>query len=218
MISSTWQICTNRKKNPFYCGVASMVTVLNALRANKGTIPSQEGLYFDLLEADGNIRHIPYQLYSQKTFLNDETDKVKDRAEIWPKNYEETDHSNFNPGLDLDEVKKMLKIYDAKVTVRYADDEIDTGIDRFRNRLKKHLLDDDHFMIANFDGQILGAHVGGHYSTVAAFHERTDSVLLLDPAAHKNPWYWAPLPHLYFAMHTKAGDKFRGYLIVSDKQ
>ena len=73
------------------------------------------------------------------------------------------------------------------------------------------------FLIVNFDGQTMGASTHGHISPVAAYDENSDSVLVLDVAGYYNPWYWAPVEHLYRAMHTLDGEHYRGYLVVEDQ-
>jgi len=78
------------------------------------------------------------------------------------------------------------------------------------------LDNDNNFIIANFEGKVMGTRTGGHYSVIAAYNESEDSVLILDAAAHKNPWFWVPIRHLYLAMRTKNKEGRRGYLIISE--
>ncbi len=211
------------QKNPFYCGVAVMVIALNALRLDEGKIPSQPEFHYHHFDyASGELRKFPYRMYSQITFLDEETDQIKPRNEIAPKdNIPCNPDSPFNPGLNLHQVKEILELYETIVQEEHAMDDIETGINAFRDTLKKSLVHDEEIIIVNFDGDTLGMTIGGHFALVGAYHAKTDTVLILDPAAHKTAWYWTPIDHLYFAMHTLDyildQPTVRGYLIVKDK-
>lgn len=208
------------QKNPFYCGVASSVTVLNALRLAKGNIPSQETLHYEHFEPEtGEVERIAYRAYSQLTLLDEETDRlIKPRSIIAPnkEGLAAPGEKPLNPGLVLDQVKQILEIYKTQTDLYYAHDDIETGINELRDLLKQELLKKDSFIIANFDGQTIGTETGGHFSTIGAYHPTSDSVLVLDAALHKAPWYWVDVHHLYFAMNTRDGEHKRGYLVVSD--
>src|SRR3989338_2726448 len=60
--------------NPFYCGIASSVIILNAFK--NGEIVSQKEIEAQMPQSlGGGI--LEYKSYSQTNFLNDETDKIK---------------------------------------------------------------------------------------------------------------------------------------------
>lgn len=200
------------QRNPFFCGISSSVIVLNALRLKHGLVPCQ----IERESGESNERGIHYRLYCQRTFLNDETEKVKPRDEIAPV-YIETEDHHFDPGLALHQLQEMLRIYKAETELHFAETAGKRGQEVFREHLRSVLSEPERFMVVNYEGEPLGTATGGHFAPVAAYDEESDSVMLLDVAAHKNPWYWAPLPHLYNAMNTKDGDHYRGYLIVTDK-
>ena len=67
--------------NPLYCGIASSVIVLNALRLKKNSVPSQSLIEMDKPQVLGGGR-LAYPSYSQLTFLNEKTDVVKLRSVI----------------------------------------------------------------------------------------------------------------------------------------
>jgi hypothetical protein len=71
--------------------------------------------------------------------------------------------------------------------------------------------------VVNFDGKVFGNKTGGHISPIVAYDEKSDSLLVLDVALHKNPWYWVDLKEMVTAMNTKDGENFRGYLITKKK-
>lgn len=205
--------------NPVYATVASAVVVLNALRLPKHTIPSQDDQELAKPKALGG-GVLPFPAYSQLSFLNAETDKIKDRSLILLKNVtpeNENEKSAFKPGLGLPDLKTMLeKVYRAKAEVVSAEEEVGAGTARFRKNLKEVLADSTRFVISNFKGDLLGASTEGTVSPLAAYDEKSDSVLILDVTGHKNPWYWVPVPALYESMHTQYDGMYRGYALISD--
>jgi len=55
------------------------------------------------------------------------------------------------------------------------------------------------------------------FLTNIIYNEEMDAILILDSAAHKNPWFWVPVKHIFHAMNTESNDGYRGYLIVKDE-
>ena len=53
------------------------------------------------------------------------------------------------------------------------------------------------------------------YFELTSIHKKTDSILLLDVASHKNPWYWVDVTSFFNAMSSMDGENFRGYLIIN---
>ena len=201
--------------NPLYCGIASSVIVLNALRLKKNSVPSQLLIEVDKPQTLGGGR-LAYPSYSQLTFLNEKTDVVKSRNLIEMKDLKSS-KEELDPGLKLSQLKKILEVYNSSIEMFYADNEGESAVDRFRKHLKLILKEDKKFLLVNFYGKTMGTQAEGHISPVAAYESKTDSVLLLDVAGYLNPWYWVPVEHLYLAMHTMDGEMYRGYLIVSDR-
>lgn len=200
--------------NPLYCSIASSVIVLNALKY--GNIASQKELEVQVPASLGG-GSVAYNLYSQINFLNATTDKIKLRDVIELKKPKEVKNGKevFDAGLSLTDLDKMLKdAYKMKVKIVYAEKDNAKSVNKFRQDLKEVLNDNKNFIIANFDGKVLGSNTGGHMSPLVAYDQETDSVLVLDVALHKGLWYFAPLSKLYEAMNTKDSDHYRGYLIV----
>jgi hypothetical protein len=204
--------------NPLYCGVATSVIILNSITDN-GKAPSQSTLEIQKPKVFGGEK-IKFPSYSQITFFNDQTDKIKDRkiielTNITPEN--ENYAKNFDPGLTLCELKKILtKSYGLKGKSIHVKKSNQKTINEFRNLVKEITSDDRRYLIINFHGSILGLKTGGHISPIVAFDEASDSVLVLDVAGHKNGWYWTKISDVVKAMNTKYGKKYRGYLIISE--
>jgi hypothetical protein len=201
--------------NPLYCGIASSVIVLNAMRQNKNAVPRQRALETEVPRSLGGGR-LDYREYSQMTLLDERTEPVKHRTAIELKNAGDGS-GQIQPGLTLLQLKGILEAYDARVELHYADAKSDDAVAAFRKDLRAVLVDSIRFLVVNFYGKAIGASTNGHISPVAAYDEQTDSVLVLDVAGHRNPWYWVPVAHLYGAMHTLDGNQYRGYLLVEDR-
>lgn len=71
-------------------------------------------------------------------------------------------------------------------------------------------------MIAHYQLDLYLEESGGHYSPIAAYDEKSDSVLILDTWAAANTWIWVKLEDLYKSMNTLDGKNYRGYLIVKN--
>ena len=88
---------------------------------------------------------------------------------------------------------------------------------QLRELLKKHLREQDRFVLFNFNRRFIGEVGGGHWSPLAAYHEASDTVLLMDVARYKYPPVWVPLVDLLRGAqdHDSVSGKARGLLIVS---
>jgi hypothetical protein len=80
------------QKTQAYCGVASIVMVLNAIRAPAPTTPEYE----------------PYKTFTQDNVLNDKTDAVLPRGVL------------ARQGMTLDQLGEILALYPLAVDVRHA--------------------------------------------------------------------------------------------------
>lgn len=204
--------------NPVYCSVATATAILNAL--NYGEIESQKS--GEITKPDGE--KIEYKLFTQQGFFNEETDKIKPRDIVEYKTsvakvFDGSDwNEKYDAGLSLGDLTKILaKVYHLKTDLTYAKKNDERSVKKFREILKKTVADKTSFLIANFDGKILGSQTSGHISALVAYDEDSDSVLVLDAALHKNPWFFVEVSKLYEAMNSMDGETYRGYLVVSKK-
>lgn len=199
------------QENPLFCGIASATIILNAF--DHGNIASQKEGEIKRPKSD---KVVPYPLYKQQSFFNKKTEKIKKRAIIEFREKNERHGKKFyDPGVSLDDYSKLLKKgHGLKIFVTHAKKYDQKSIARFREILKQVLSDDEKFIIANFNGKMMGRSTKGHISPLVAYETESDSVLILDVALHKNKWYWVPLEQLYQAMNSKDGDDYRGYLVA----
>jgi hypothetical protein len=199
--------------NPLFCGVATATIIRNAL--DQGNIPSQAESEIHKPQATGG-GVVEFHLYSQSGFFNEKTDKIKKREIIKYEASTLVDGKEvYDPGMSLTDYSKILsRAYKLKVDVTYAEKNDQESVDKFRKILKNVLTDNKRFLVVNFDGKLLGNQTRGHISPLVAFDEESDSVLILDVALHKNPWYWVSVEKLYTAMNSLDNKTFRGYLVV----
>lgn len=193
--------------NPIYCSAATGTAILNALNYNR--IRSQKSA--EVTSPEGKL--IPFNLYLQSNFFNKRTDRIKNREIINLK--AKNDKGNYDPGLSLKDFSRILRRYGLTTKTTYVKSFDEESIMKFRKIVKKTLSENKKFIAINFNGRVIGNKTGGHISTLGAYHEESDSILVLDVALHKNIWYFVSLEELYKAMNTKDDDQYRGYLIVS---
>ncbi|MEP6654194.1 MAG: phytochelatin synthase family protein [Myxococcales bacterium] len=71
-------------------------------------------------------------------------------------------------------------------------------------------------LVAGYARSVLGQTGGGHFSPIAGYHPGRDLVLILDVARFKYPPHWVPLPLLWQAMAgtDPATGRARGWIVV----
>lgn len=119
-------------------------------------------------------------------------------------------------GMTLEQLEAVLGHYAVSVDKVFAD-TLDAN--QFRELLKKHLREQDRFVLFNFNRRFIGEAGGGHWSPLAAYHEASDSVLLMDVARYKYPPVWVPLVDLLQGAqnHDNVSGKARGLLVLSKR-
>ncbi len=119
-------------------------------------------------------------------------------------------------GMTMDQLSAVLTHY-AVTTEKVFGDTLDAP--QLRELLKKHLREQDRFVLLNFNRRFTGEIGAGHWSPLAAYHEPSDSVLLMDVARYKYPPVWVPLTDLLTGAQDpdSLSGKARGLLIISKK-
>ncbi|GAX10310.1 hypothetical protein FisN_3Lh513 [Fistulifera solaris] len=89
----------------------------------------------------------------------------------------------------------------------------------FRTHVKECLQPTEHpsaMLVVSYARSALGQTGEGHFSPLAAYHEASDQVLLLDVARFKYPPYWVPVSELYQAMTwiDKVTAQSRGWYVM----
>jgi glutathione gamma-glutamylcysteinyltransferase len=76
------------------------------------------------------------------------------------------------------------------------------------------------FLIANYSRKRLSQTGDGHFSPIAAFHEKEGYVLVLDVARFKYPPYWVKIRDMWDAMAVidSATNEPRGYFLITSEE
>ncbi|MEQ1704512.1 MAG: phytochelatin synthase family protein [Rickettsiales bacterium] len=200
---------------PTYCGIACSVIVLNALKSSRQSL--NLGNEPDVEVPNGNHRIKP-NYYNQLTFLDDESNKIKNKKVIEGEKhvFSNGELQDFNLGLNLTDLEKILRLHTSDVNCIHAQDSSVKDIEGFRRDVIANVTSTQSFIIANFDGSEFNRAGAGHFSPIAGYHPETDSCLILDVNGCSQPWFWISLEKFYQSMCTLDKTCNRGYLIVSD--
>ena len=175
------------QNNQAYCGVASIVMVLNSLK-----IPAPEAPQYK-----------PFRVFTQDNFFSNEKTRTVVTPEVVSRQ-----------GMTLDELGGLLGSYDVKVNVYHAGD---TSLEEFRKLAAENLKQPGNFVIINYLRKEIGQERGGHISPLAAYNELTDRFLIMDVSRYKYPPVWVKAADLWKAMNTvdSTAGKTRGFVFVS---
>lgn len=200
--------------NPSACGQAAATMVLSSIyELNHKQFPIIE----EWPVTFGDKKYpLQYRLWNESNFFNESTDKILDRRVISMKKTK-TD-GKFGGGIDIEELQKMLKSHGVKSKLTNVREYSDAKLSEFRALIKSVVNSDKNFILLNYDHSYKNL-MGGHFSPIAGYDEKSDSILILDVAAHRNQWVWINLSDIYHAMNTKnyAQTSYRGYLVVDSK-
>jgi hypothetical protein len=172
--------------NQAYCGVASMVMVLNSIGIPAPEAPS----------------YAPYRVFTQDNFF----DNPATREVLSP-------DVVAQQGITLDQLGQLVSSYPVEATVYHA---ADTTLDQFRQLAITNLKQPNNFILVNYLRAEIGQEKGGHISPLAAYNEESDRFLILDVARYKYPPVWVEAVDLWQAMNTldSTAGKTRGFIIV----
>ncbi|AFZ23969.1 Phytochelatin synthase [Cylindrospermum stagnale PCC 7417] len=173
--------------NQAYCGVASMVMVLNGLKVTAPEAPQYK----------------PYKVFTQENFFSNENTTKVLSAEVVSRQ-----------GMTLNELGGLLGSYGVKVKVYRASD---TSLTEFRKLAAENLKQPGNFVIVNYLRKAIGQETGGHISPLAAYNEQTDRFLILDVSRYKYPPVWVKAADLWKSMATvdSTSGKTRGFVFAS---
>ncbi|MER3492556.1 MAG: glutathione gamma-glutamylcysteinyltransferase [Mastigocladus sp. ERB_26_2] len=175
------------QNNQAYCGVASIVMVLNSLG-----VPAPEAPQYK-----------PYKVFTQENFFNNEATRKVISPEVVAR-----------MGMTLDQMGQLLASYGVKVQVYHA---ADTSLEQFRKQAAENLKQSGNFILVNYLRKKFGQEKGGHISPLAAYNEQTDRFLIMDVSRYKYPPVWVKTTDLWKAMNTvdSVSGKTRGFIFVS---
>jgi len=172
--------------NLAYCGVASMVMVLNSL-----AVPAPAAAGYG-----------SYRFWTQQNVF----DSASTRAVLAPELV-------ARQGMTLEQLRTLLASHGLQARAIHGDRLSQA---QFRLLLRSNLNEPSDRLLVNYDRQALGQAGGGHISPVAAYHAATDRVLILDVARYRYPSVWVPLADLWQAIRTtdSSSGRSRGLVVV----
>ncbi|WP_036482850.1 phytochelatin synthase family protein [Myxosarcina sp. GI1] len=177
--------------NLAYCGVATLVMVLNALDIKAPVAPNHTiaGL-------------VSYRFFTQENvFENEQTHKA-----IAPETV-------ARQGMTLEELGKLFQSYQLEAQTFHGED---VNLERFRQKIVQNLQQAGNFIVVNYSRRSLGQQGGGHISPVVAYHQQSDRFLILDVARYRYAPVWVKAKTLWKAINTidSVSNKTRGFVAI----
>ncbi len=177
--------------NLAYCGVATLVMILNALELEAPEAPNHTipGL-------------VSYRFFTQENvFENEKTHEVI-KPEVVAKQ-----------GMTLEELEGLFASYPVEVQTFHGDE---VSLQQFRQLAVQNLQQPGNFIVVNYLRRSLEQKGGGHISPVAAYHEQSDRFLILDVARYRYSPVWVEAEALWEAMKTvdSVSGKTRGFILI----
>jgi len=214
----------SNQMDPAYCGVTTLVLILNALAI------------------DPNVRwRGGWRWYGDEQMLLERCCIEKERVEREGVTLEQfcglarcqgVETSKKRPMCDRGEQQHAPSSSDAYDINEFRNDiihavrmppkthwetdlEMATNVDT-HNASQKNASDGGYFLVTSFGRSSLSQTGDGHFSPIAAYHEPSDSCLVLDVARFKYAPYWVTVKDLYDAMipKDKATGQSRGWLLM----
>ena len=199
--------------NQFYCGPAAVQATLNSLRPFLG-----EKLPLDPL-------YLPFKYATQYDIFQSDCAKknvlsLDDRGTLNDVGIDPIMTAPF--GLTLDQGGQILRCvlgHQWNVKVMHVDPR-KVSLAKLRENIVDALENETSRVLIAYSRSGLGQKGGGHFSPIAAYHEASDSFLIMDVAKYKHPPVWATSALLYNAVATVDGcgtwDWPRGQLRLSE--
>jgi len=141
----------------------------------------------------------------QYKFFNDEASQIRPQLKV------------MFGGMTLNDLAGLLTAHGVQVLVHHASQ---FSLNDFRSMVESNLKTEHDYLIVNYQRAVLGQGKVGHISPLSAYDRVSDSVLIMDAAAHKYPLTWVPIKMLYAGMKTidNSSGEMRGFVEVSKKK
>ena len=172
------------QSDPAFCGVTTLLMVLNALAVDP------------MVRWKGGWR-----------YFGDET--VLLSSCCLPAEYVR------RVGVTMEQLQQMAVCHGLQVQMERPSHE--RTVDVFRTHIQEFLQQENQgIVVVSYSRSALGQTGEGHFSPIAAYHEESDQVLILDVARFKYQPYWVPVSVLYESMTRidKVTSKPRGWYLM----
>lgn len=197
------------QNNRLFCGPATATTILNSLRLKNSsiTLPKDKTR---LSKTD--LKYLPskdwnpsYNRYSQDNIFSK---SAKERPYVLGKPIEnEKDY-----GFQLRQFADLFEKHGVMVTVRVVDPQ--ANFEKMKQEILENLKRRDDYVVINYKRSALGQPGGGHISPIGAYHQDSNSFLIMDVIPNISEWVWVKADFLFKAMQTYDTVENRGYLLI----
>lgn len=198
------------QKNTIYCGVASAVIVLNALKLGDASIPKDDSVLPKrarrYLRKGSDPR---FHKYTQHTLFAVNGEHIKNEREVFGKPM----NGQRDVGFQLHQLQQMLHAHGVEAALRIVTP--DTRAQEIKRELITNLRTAGDYILVNYSRKTLQQPGGGHISPLGVYDRRSDSFLIMDVNPNRASWVWVPSDQLIAAMRTFDTIQNRGYLLVS---
>ncbi|MEZ4703712.1 MAG: phytochelatin synthase family protein [Bdellovibrionota bacterium] len=210
------------QNNKIFCGPTSAAIVLNTLfeddlRTNRVAVsPDVQPLLntdSKYLGKKDELKGIVFNRYTQNNvFLPREaSSSIKTRMQVWGGPIPGQEKADW--GFQLKQLDELFKAQGATSTAIVVAD--DANLNEAKSKIIAALADTQSYVVVNYSRKAMGQEGGGHISPIGAYHEPSDSFLVMDVNPNKAGWVWAKASTLMAAMKTFDTVENRGFLIVS---
>ena len=207
--------------NAMFCSMASTVIVLNALGINVmydysnyyGLLRNQNCMS-NLIEREKRL-NIAFSKYTQQNIFD--SNALLDIDKFLTCQYS-INYATGKPkcGIELNQLAQIINSYrQLKVIQNNVDLEIN-DIEYYKKLLIDGLSATNHYIIVNYNRDIIGQKGGGHFSPIAAYNTKYDKFLIIDVNQVAFKWVWVDANIFIKSMNVdyNSGDR-RGFLVIS---
>jgi hypothetical protein len=146
--------------------------------------------------------YAPHEYFTQDNYFSEAVEEIVPHSQV------------LKEGMTLRQLCDALNLWKMHATCNHAGLVSESD---FRKEVMGSCEQEGQYIIVNFLRTMLGQEGGGHFSPIAAFDKRTDSILVLDVARYKYLPFWVDLSTLYLAMRTidNSSNQHRGWAFCS---
>mmetsp|Transcript_11450 Transcript_11450/g.18834 ORF Transcript_11450/g.18834 Transcript_11450/m.18834 type:complete len:439 (+) Transcript_11450:107-1423(+) len=211
--------------DPAYCGITTLVLILNALAIDPNVrwrggwrwYGDEQMLLERCCIEQERVEREGITLEQFCGLARCQGVKVTKKRPLCDRGEHDTTQASLN-AFDINEFRNDIinAVRRPPKTQQETDLEIATNADTTTKVSHVNAINGGYFLVSSFGRSSLSQTGDGHFSPIAAYHEPSDSCLVLDVARFKYAPYWVTVKDLYDAMipQDKATGQSRGWLLM----
>lgn len=199
------------QRDGLICGPTTGAIILNSLFIRKDNFKElpktrlKDELRSTLPKGyDGSLKK-----FTPRTFISQKASRIKS----WPEIYGKKKNGKADYGLQLRQLHRVFKSHGVDSKLKIVNQSL--TLKRMRKDFKSNLMNSGDYVVVNYARKTLGQSGGGHISPVAAYHEGSDSFLVMDVNPNKDNWVWVSARDLHQSMNSFDTIENRGYLLLT---